>query len=198
MTATFSPASIDKMMILLLTFYLCLALVDAAPNEGSSPLVDYRFSCNEDGRPNVDSSRSSFLGDLVGINSTRCDYANNGVFSHTLVKSTSQIALMRQFFLATNASGLALEVWITPTVTDDDLSVWFPILVIGDNHSQEDNNDDFDACQNNDLTLGLRGDLLEIRFASNDPQQPCQTLLVRQKPLVNKELVQIVLTFNEE
>jgi hypothetical protein len=186
-----------KMKLFLLISSLCLLAAGAIPNEDPSPVVDYRFSCDVKGRPQVDSSGSSFLGDLVGLNSTHCNYVNNGVSSSTIAESNSTIALMRQYFLATNASGLAVELWITPAVGHD-LSVWNPILMIGDNHYQDDDDaDDYDDCRNTVLSLGIRGNLLEIRYVNNDPQQPCQTLLVRQQPLGNNELVQILLTLNQ-
>eukprot|EP00980_Cylindrotheca_fusiformis_P008797 scaffold1869_cov122-Cylindrotheca_fusiformis.AAC.59 len=177
----------------LLIFCLYLVVTSSlAENEDSSAVVDYRFSCNmEDGRPLVDSSQSSFLEDLVGLNSTICEYASNGVSSNSVVESDSSIALLQQHFAATKASGLTLEVWITPKVRPDDLSIWNPILQIG-------TTDDKDSCQGTDLALGLRGDLLEIRHAHHDPGQPCQTFLVRQKPLPNNKLVQIVFTSNDK
>jgi hypothetical protein len=170
-----------------------VAAVGANANNRTSPVVDYRFSCGSDGNSKIDSH--SLLGDLVGVNLTHCNYVNHGVSSNTVVESNSTIAAMRDEFLETNASGLAVELWITPTVGHDS-SVPRPILTIGGLRYQDDD-DDYYICRNTELYLGLRANLLEIRYVDNDPRLSCRILLVRQQPLRNNELVQIVLTLNQ-
>lgn len=133
----------------------------------------------------------SLLGDLIGVNSTDCHYENNGVSSNSIVESNTTIAPLRNHFLETNASGLAVELWITPTVGHGTVSR--PILAIGGLHYQ-DEEDDYYACRNTELYLGMRGDLLEIRYVDNDPRMSCRVLLVRQQPLRNENLTQIMLT----
>jgi hypothetical protein len=181
-----------KMKLCFLTSLLAAAVGANATNR-TSPIVDYRFSCGSDGNSRIDSHSS--LGDLVGINSTRCNYVTNGVSSNTVVESNSTIAAMRNEFLETNASGLAVELWITPTV-ERASSVPRPILTIGGLHYQDDY-DDYNACRNEELYIGLRANLLEIRYVDNDPRLSCRILMVRQQPLRNNELVQIVLTLNQ-
>jgi len=57
--------------------------------------------------------------------------------------------------------------------------------------------DDIFECHLTALAIGLRGDLVEIRYVDNDPYKSCRILLVRQRPLNNDKLSQIVLTLRK-
>ncbi|CAJ1966997.1 unnamed protein product [Cylindrotheca closterium] len=178
-------------------------------NQGENqvyPVFDYRFSCDVVGLPRIhdEASSQSIVGeDWIGLDlSTHCHYDHNGVSSQHLLESENSIATLRQWFLATNATGFSLEVWMTPTVRDN-LSVAVPILAIGGDHSvadqssyDEDGNFDSNECHDTTLYVGLRSNLVEVRYVDNDSEQSCRVLLVDKRPLENDEPVQIALTMN--
>jgi hypothetical protein len=158
------------------------------------PVVAYHFSCDSNGISQLNAS-SSLIGDIDGLDSTVCNPVTNGISSTTPLQSNSTVADLRQHFLDGNASGMVLEVWATP-ITSHDLSKSRPIFTIGGDPYHEDG--DEGDCRNVQLYLGIRGDLLEIRYVSSDLDQPCQILFVRQQPIANKTLVQIVVAFSQE
>mmetsp|Transcript_635 Transcript_635/g.1101 ORF Transcript_635/g.1101 Transcript_635/m.1101 type:complete len:685 (+) Transcript_635:258-2312(+) len=171
-----------------------------------SPVFDYRFSCDVVGLPQIhdEASSQSIVGeDWVGLDlSTHCHYDHNGVSSQHLLESERSIATLRQWFLATNATGFSLEVWMTPNVQDN-LSIAIPIVAIGGDHSaadqgsyDEDGKFDSNECHDTAFYVGLRSNLLEVRYVDNDADRSCRVLLVNQRPLKNDEVVQIVLTMS--
>lgn len=178
-------------------------------NEASShvsAVFDYRFSCDEIGLPQIHdkASAQSIIGeDWIGLDlSTHCYYDHNGVTSNHLLESEKSISTLRQWFLATNATGLSLEVWMTPNVQDN-LSIAVPVIAIGGEHSaadegsyDEDGNFNSNECHDTALYVGLRSHFLEVRYVDNDSDQSCRVLLVDQIPLENDDAVQIVLTMN--
>eukprot|EP00980_Cylindrotheca_fusiformis_P011791 scaffold2816_cov121-Cylindrotheca_fusiformis.AAC.7 len=180
-------------LCLLLFALLAPAVTSSLDGTIVSPIVDYSFSCGSDGQSKVQ-SHSSLLDSLVGVNSTRCNYVSNGVASsNTIIESSSTIATMRNHFLKTNAPGLVVELWITPTAISS-RTIPRPIFTIGGQHKENDD-DDYDkvyGCYNEELYVGMRGDLLEVRYVDNDPRLSCRVLMVRQQPL-NNELTQVVL-----
>jgi len=111
-----------------------------------------------------------------------------------MLESSSSITTMRRAFLQSNATGLALELWIKPTIQKDSSPSFQPIVIIASDQHQVD---DIFECQLTALAIGLRGDLLEIRYVDNDPYQSCRILLVRDRPLNNDETTQIVVTLHE-
>lgn len=160
-----------------------------------SPLVDYRFSCNSGGQPQVYSD--SIMADLFDfdLSLAKCDFDHQGVSSTNMIESKLPIVGLRGEFLETNATGFALELWITPIV-DNDFGVSKPIFSIGGHHFRDDD-DDYNFCRNMELYLGLRGNLLEIKYVDNDVRNSCRTLLVRQQAVENEKLVQVVLALNQ-
>jgi len=159
------------------------------------PVVDYRFACGANGKARISTSHS-MLGDLRGLDSVHCNPLDNGITSGAMLESNLTIKTMRQAFLRSNATGLATEIWIKPGATIESRFASFsPIMTIATDQYRDD--DDFFECQNMALTIGLRGNLLEIRYVDNDPYESCRVLLVRQRPLNNGEMSQIVLTLNQ-
>lgn len=185
-------------------------LAGGADADQHQPLVDYRFSCNVLGLATVrDVAQSPKGSSLLGadgafdLSSAHCHRGRDGgVTSQTSLRSETSIAPLRERFLATNATALSLELWMTPTVREG-LSSPVPILVIGRDHSGEDRGSrdeargallDATECRDTELYVGLRSNLLEIRYADNDPDRSCRFLLMDQQDLPNDELVQVVLS----
>jgi hypothetical protein len=155
----------------------------------SMPLVNYRFGCNSNGAAQVNSD--PWLGSLIPSDEPLgCHFSNNGVTSATLMESNATVALLREEFLQTNATGLVLEAWMTPT-SEDDTDLSKSILSIGGRHEKAE------GCQGMELYLGQRGNLLEIRYSDNDAAQTCRILLVKQQPMIPNELLQVVLVLNQ-
>ena len=160
-----------------------------------TPLVDYRFSCDSGGQPQVYSE--SLMADLFDfdLSLAKCDFDHHGVSSTKMIKSDLPIVGLRGEFLETDATGFALELWITPIV-DNNFGLSKPIITIGGYHYQDDD-DDYNFCRNMEVYIGLRGNLLEIKYVDNDLRKSCRTLLVRQQALENEKLVQVVLALNQ-
>jgi hypothetical protein len=160
------------------------------------PVADYSFSCDSNGNSKVSCSPSSLLGDLVNLESTRCNFVTNGVSSVTTLKSNATVAALRQHFMNVSATGVTFKVWATPSVNHD-LTKSRPILTIGGYHYQDDD-DGYNQCRNTEFYMGIRGNLLEIRYYENDFRLTCRILLVRQKNIYNNKLIQIVVTMTQE
>jgi hypothetical protein len=160
----------------------------------TTPLAQYRFGCNAHGTSEV--SYDPLLGSLrsTGMEEPSCQFATNGVISATMMESNATVASMRDEFLRTNATGLVLELWMTPSNDVDDSTASTPIFTIGGQQPEPD--DDEIGCQGMDLYLAQRGNLLEFRYSDNDAANSCRVLLVRQQALVPDELLQVVLTLN--
>lgn len=163
-----------------------------------SPVFDYRFSCDMLGRPKIQDVASSqpILGEVwTGFDlSTHCNYDHNGVTSKNLLQSEKSIVTLRQWFWGSNATGYSLELWMTPNLQMD-LAVPVPVLAIGSH--DENSRVSGKECDHTELYVGLRSNVLEIRYLDNDPKQSCRVLLVENRPLKNDELVQIVMTVNK-
>lgn len=163
------------------------------PIQPTRPLIEYSFACGPNGKADVGESNST-LGNLYGIESAHCNPLDDGISSQNMLESSSSIATMRQAFLQSNATGLAVELWIKPTIHMEPNPTFQPIVTISTDQFQVD---DIFECQLTALAIGLRGDLLEIRYVDNDPYQSCRILLVRNRPLNDDETLQIVLTLHE-
>ena len=147
------------------------------------PVLDYHFSCDSNGNSKVNSSSSLLpFGHLVGLESTNCTVA--GISSASILESNSTIANLRQHFMDMNATGFVVEAWITPLIDNGDLSIRTPFITIGEAK---------DECH--EFYMGHRGDLLEICHQKSDFS--CRCLLLRQHPLIDQQLVQIVVNLNQ-
>jgi hypothetical protein len=148
------------------------------------------------------SSDNSLLGPLESQNPelAQCDPQRNGIIAlspFALLETKSTIASLRGHFLEKSATGLTVEAWITPaSYSNDEASQSMPILTIG-RHEEEVNTPDLVGCSGYELFLAQRGDLLEISYADNDPVQSCRILLVRPRPLVANELLQVTLVLSQ-
>ncbi|CAJ1957020.1 unnamed protein product [Cylindrotheca closterium] len=180
-------------MKLLLLITVCSSNVRllSATSRGM-PVIEYSFPCGANGKADIKSSNLT-LGNLQGIEMAHCNPLDNGISSKTMLESTS-IAPMRRAFLQSNATGLALELWIKPKIQKPPTPSFRPIVTIASDQHQVD---DIFECHLTDLAIGLRGDLLEFRYVDNDPYQSCRILLVRDRPLYNDETTQIVMTLHE-
>lgn len=189
-----------KLLLLACVFILKSMLVtptsrfrQTTPVKPSHPVVEYSFSCGPNGKTNVNTS-SPVLGDLSGIESAHCNPLDNGISSNYLLQSSLTVATMRQSFLQSNATGLAVELWIKPRISKHLSHSFQPIVAVASDYYQA--NDIFE-CHLTAFAIGLRGDLVEIRYVDNDPYKSCRILLVRQRPLSNDELSQIILTLHD-
>ena len=155
------------------------------------PAIKYSFSCGPNGKAIVHVSNAT-LGDLNGIDLAHCNPLDIGISSETLLESSLNIATMRQAFLQSNATSLAVELWIKPTIHSS--HSFQPIVTIASDYYR---GVDIFECHLEALAIGLRGNLVEIRYVDDDPYKSCRILLVRQRPLSEDELSQIVLTMHE-
>jgi hypothetical protein len=205
------PLSQISFLELFGTSFAIIIIIIIIMTTNPTPLVHYRFGCDAHGDPTI-LSDASFLETLVGTSTststTTCQLANNAVTSTNIMESNQTIAALRDEFMATNATGLVLEVWMTPVADEaaEDASLSKPILTIGrgqtaSSSDDDDSHDDDEigiGCPGFELYMGQRGNLLEIRYSDNDPADSCRILLVRQQELVANQRLQVVLAINNE
>ena len=170
-------------------------------NNSTLPISVLDLACNS--QEDVSSPIfDKLLGPLLSPepNLFECDEIAKGLQatspSFSLLESNSSMASLIQHFQETSATGLSLELWIQPSDrTNSQDSRSLPILTIGS--AQEFSTPDFVGCNGYEVLVAQRGDLLEVSYADNDAALSCRVLVVRSKPLVSGELVQILLIWSD-
>jgi hypothetical protein len=170
-------------------------------NSSTLPISVLDLACNSQ-----DDVSSPIVDELLGPllspepNLFQCDEIAKGLQatspSFSLLETNSTMASLIQHFQETPATGLSLELWIQPSdrTNPEDLRS-LPILTIGS--AQEFSSPDWVGCNGFELQVAQRGDLLLLSYADNDAAQSCRVLLLRAKPLVAGELVQILLIWSD-
>lgn len=170
-------------------------------NNSALPISVLDLACNSQ-----DDVSTPILDELLGPllspepDLFECDEVAKGLQAtsplFSLLETNSTMASLIQHFQETSATGLSLELWIQPSdrTNPQDLRS-LPILTIGS--AQEFSSPDFVGCNGYELQVAQRGDLLSVSYADNDAAQSCRVLVVRSKPLVAGELVQILLIWSD-
>ena len=159
------------------------------------PIANFSFGCN----PTPTVSSDPWLGSLkVSSQETLgCQFSNNGVTSTALVESDSTIATLRNKFRQSHALGFALEVWITPTSSNDSTLASRPIIIIG-TQEEEDRGvvHGHTECEGRDLSLSQRGGALEVLLSEGSAGELCRRLSI-EDAIVPNALLQVVVALNQ-